>query len=292
MLGMIILGIVILLLAIWLFRITRQLKDWARQLEETDETSNLRLSTQIRLRCFVHLAGAVNNRLENGQKARIRQETLSRELKHTISCVSHDIRTPLMGASGYLQLLEASRDPAEQKVYLSIVRRRLCDLEALLEELFLYTKLTNEEYRMEGEAVFPYPILCDVLAGLYEKLTEAKIEPELDFPQPPVSVYASGPALSRIFHNLIKNALLYGSGSLIIRQEGASLSFTNPVAQPRPADAAQLFEPFYRSDSSRHSPGTGLGLSSVKGLMEKMGGSAAADINGNLLTVTLHFKNP
>lgn len=291
-LGMIALEIIVLLLSLELLRMKRQLKEWTRQLEETDETSNLRLGTQVRLRCFVRLAGAVNARLEKGQQARIRQETVSRELKHTISCVSHDIRTPLTGASGYLQLLETSADPKEQKMYLTIIRHRLHDLEELLEELFLYTKLTNEEYHMEPEAVSPYPIVCDVLAGFYEKLTEAQIEPQLSFPQPPVSVYASGPALSRIFHNLIKNVLLYGSGSLIIRQEGNSLSFTNATAQPRLADISRLFEPFYRTDSSRHSPGAGLGLASVKGLMEKMGGSVSADLNGSQLTISLHFKNP
>lgn len=291
-LGMIALGIIVLLLSLELLRMKRQLKEWARQLEETDETSNLRLGAQVRLHCFVRLARAVNTRLEKGQQARIRQETVSRELKHTISCVSHDIRTPLMGASGYLQLLETSSDPKEQKMYLTIIRHRLRDLEELLEELFLYTKLANEEYHMELEAVPPYAIVCDVLAGFYEKLTEAQIEPQLSFPQPPVSVYASAPALSRIFHNLIKNALLYGRGSLIIRQEGSSLSFTNAAAQPQLTDASRLFEPFYRTDSSRHSPGAGLGLASVKGLMEKMGGSVSAGLNGSQLTITLHFKKP
>ena len=73
---------------------------------------------------------------------------MSRELKFTISCVSHDIRTPLTGAAGYLQLLENISDMDMQKNYLAIVRRRLEDLEGLLEELFLFTKLSMRSIKL------------------------------------------------------------------------------------------------------------------------------------------------
>ena len=81
------------------------------------------------------LCRAVNARLESGRK--LRQETLrgEQELKYTKACISHDIRTPLAGALGYLQLLEAEPDRREE--YLAIVKRRLGELEGLLDELFL-----------------------------------------------------------------------------------------------------------------------------------------------------------
>lgn len=109
------LGAALLLSLLRLWRCERQLKDWAEQLEETDENSNLRLGTSVRSRAFLRCCRAMNHRLENGQQARIRLENMSRELKYTVSCVSHDICTPLTGAMGYLQLLENTPDAARQK---------------------------------------------------------------------------------------------------------------------------------------------------------------------------------
>ena len=154
------LGAALLLSLLRLWRCERQLKDWAEQLEETDENSNLRLGTSVRSRAFLRCCRAMNHRLENGQQARIRLENMSRELKYTVSCVSHDIRTPLTGAMGYLQLLENTPDAARQKEYISIIRRRMEDLEGLLEELFLFSKLSNEEYSIECSETAPFPVLC------------------------------------------------------------------------------------------------------------------------------------
>lgn len=107
--GIVIMGVLLFVSVLRLWSYDRQLKEWAEQLTQTDEYSNLRLGTSVRSRAFLNCCRAVNERLERGQQARIRQESMSRELKFTISCVSHDIRTPLTGAAGYLQLLEIYR---------------------------------------------------------------------------------------------------------------------------------------------------------------------------------------
>ena len=56
-----------------------------------------------------------------------------------MACISHYIRTPLAGVMGYLQLLEG--EPERQAEHLGIIRKRLKELDELLEELFLYTRL-------------------------------------------------------------------------------------------------------------------------------------------------------
>lgn len=104
-----------------------------------------------------------------------------------------------------------------------------------------------------------------MLAGFYHKLTEAGVEPELYFQEEGGKVQASAEALRRIFSNLIQNALRYGSGRLVIRQEGNAIYFTNPVEHPEELDTERLFQRFYRADPSRHTGGAGLGLASVKG---------------------------
>lgn len=82
------------------------------------------------------------------------------------------------------------------------------------------------------------------------------------------------------------------AGRLEIKRQGNRITFTNPVKQPETLDADRLFDRFYRSDAARHTGGAGLGLASVKGLMEKMGGSAAAAVEAGQLTIILEFKAP
>ena len=290
--GIVIMGVLLFVSVLRLWSYDRQLKEWAEQLTQTDEYSNLRLGTSVRSRAFLRCCRAMNHRLENGQQARIRLENMSRELKYTVSCVSHDIRTPLTGAMGYLQLLENTPDAARQKEYISIIRRRMEDLEGLLEELFLFSKLSNEEYSIECSETAPFPVLCDVLAGFYYRLTAAGVEPAVEFGEEERGVWGSEEALRRIFSNLLQNALRYGSGRLEIKRQGNRITFTNPVKQPETLDADRLFDRFYRSDAARHTGGAGLGLASVKGLMEKMGGSAAAAVEAGQLTIILEFKAP
>ena len=76
----------------------------------------------------------------------------------------------------------------------------------------------------------------------------------------------------------------------MIRQEGKAIHFTNPVEHPEELDTERLFQRFYRADPSRHTGGAGLGLASVKGLMEKMGGSVGAAVREGCLVVTLYFQ--
>lgn len=288
------LAVALLLLAAEKWRYEKQLEEWAKLLEETDENSNLRLGTSVRSRGFLRACRAVNQRLEKGRQARIRQENADRELKAAVSCISHDIRTPLAGASGYVQLLEQEPVSEKGRQYLDVIQRRLADLEDILEELFTFTRLADGEYRIACESLDPFPVLCDVLAGFYTRLTESGVEPQLHFARMQgargTAVYASEEALKRIFSNLIQNAARYGSGCLEIGQEGNCIRFSNPVERGQEPEADRLFERFYRADGSRHTPGAGLGLASVKGLMEKMGGSVSAQAEAGRLTIWLWFR--
>jgi len=105
--------------------------EMAQVLEETPTESNLRLTVRMPGAAPRRLCQAVNRRLEEGWQLRLETQRRERELKYTMACISHDIRTPLAGAMGYLQLLEG--EPERQVEYLGIVKKRLGELEELLE---------------------------------------------------------------------------------------------------------------------------------------------------------------
>lgn len=276
----------IAVLRLWSCR--AQMLEMARTLEETPAESNLRLTVRMSGRASRRLCQAMNARLEEGRRLRLEALKQERELKYTMACISHDIRTPLAGAMGYLQLLEG--EPERQAEHLDIVRRRLEELDGLLDELFLYTRLQGGSLPLECETMAALPPLWDALAEFYPQLEAAGVEPALRFDREDVTVWASQPALGRVYRNLIANALRHGGGGLTVSGRDGVICFSNQLLPGSRPDPARLFDRFYQSSPARTRGGAGLGLAIVRELMERMGGQASAQIAGDLLVIKLSFR--
>lgn len=264
-----------------------QLLEMARVLEETPPESNLRLTVRMPGAAPRRLCRAVNARLEEGRQLHLETLRREQELKYTMASISHDIRTPLAGAMGYLELLEGA--PERQADYLRIVRKRLAELDGLLEELFLYTRLQSGSLPLECGELAALPPLWDALAEFYPQLEAAGIAPVLQFDREDMKVYASPEALGRVYRNLIANALRHGGGGLAVSGRDGEICFSNVLAPGSMPDTAHLFDRFYQSSPARTKGGAGLGLSIVRELMERMGGRASAQITGDTLEIRLSF---
>ena len=275
----------IALLRLWAYR--AQLLEMARALEETPTESNLRLTVSMSGTAPRRLCQAVNARLDEGRQLRLETQRRERELKYTMACISHDIRTPLAGAMGYLTLLEG--EPERQAEYRSIIDKRLRELDELLDELFLYTRLQSGSLPLECRELAALPPLWDALAEFYPQLEAAGVEPELRFDREDMTLWASPEALGRVYRNLIANALRHGGGGLAVSGRDGVISFSNALPPgPRP-DPEHLFDRFYQSSPARAKGGAGLGLSIVRELMERMGGQVSAAIVGDTLEIKLSF---
>ena len=274
-------------LRLWAYR--AQMLEMARTLEETTAESNLRLTVRMSGAAPRRLCQAMNARLEEGRRLRIETQKGEQELKYTMACISHDIRTPLAGAMGYLQLLEG--EPDRQTEYLGIVRKRLEELEPLLEELFLYTRLQGGALPLECGEMAALPPLWDALAEFYPQLEAAGVEPALRFDREDLKVWASPEALGRVYRNLIANALRHGGRGLEVSGREGEICFSNELRPgPRP-DPEHLFDRFYQSSPAQAKGGAGLGLSIVRELMARMGGRVFAQITGDILEIRLAFKH-
>ncbi len=101
------------------------------------EKEILNLTSLINLMCEEHKA-----------KENILKEK-DKRLKIAMAGISHDIRTPLTSLRGFFELLETETDTEKKKKYSKIIDGKLIELTELLEELFTYTKLQNEDYVLE-----------------------------------------------------------------------------------------------------------------------------------------------
>lgn len=84
----------------------RQLRRMARDLRERDAHSNIRLTVEMPGRGLAELAAAVNGQLDAAQEERLEGRCRQQEFQRDLASLSHDIRTPLMGAKGYLRLAQ------------------------------------------------------------------------------------------------------------------------------------------------------------------------------------------
>ena len=271
----------------------RQVRGLSEQLKDLEPGSNQRLTCSVRDRNILSLCRLVNTYIDSQQKLVLQAREAEEELKYTIASVSHDIRTPLTGASGYMQMAEKTEDPDKRKEYCRIVRGRLKDLEQLLDQLFLYTKLTSQEISLQMEPVSLFPLVCEVLTGFYGKFQEQNREPSLDFQEEAIQIQGDGSQLKRVLGNLVSNSLSYGLGTLFIVQKGNTLTFSNKVKDPGSIDPDQMFVRFYRGDPSRNaskSSHAGLGLSIARELTQAMGGKIEARLHEDILEIVLTFQ--
>ena len=279
------------LTALLLYR--RQVRGLAQQLKDLEPGSNQRLTCSVRDRNILSLCRLVNTYIDSQQKLVLQAREAEEELKYTIASVSHDIRTPLTGASGYMQMAEKTEDPDKRKEYCRIVRGRLKDLEQLLDQLFLYTKLTSQEISLQMEPVSLFPLVCEVLTGFYGKFQEQNREPSLDFQEEAIQIQGDSSQLKRVLGNLVSNSLSYGLGTLFIFQKGNTLTLANKEKDPESIDPDQMFVRFYRGDPSRNaskSSHAGLGLSIARELTQAMGGKIEARLHEDILEIVLTFQ--
>lgn len=260
-----------------------------RQLEEVAEGSHIELTVNSRQKPMLALCRMLNRVLRIRDRDHFRYERAQRQLKQNISSLAHDIRTPLTGAFGYVQLAEECMDGKKREYYLQVVKKRLSELEEMLEEMFLYTKLTSEDFELNLEKLQVLPLLSDCLLNLYPKFEKAGIAPQVTFEAEDFSVMADREALRRVFLNLFTNVLVHGAEPFTIVQNRNRLLFTNPVSEGEEPNPEQLFDRFYKSAPARSRGSSGLGLFIVRELMRKMGGDAGAQLEDGQLEIALHF---
>ncbi len=234
------------------------------------------------------LADAVNVQLRRLRAQRHRFCQGDAELKAAVTNISHDLRTPLTAICGYLDLLEKEEKSEDAERYLDIIRNRSQLLVLLTEELFRYSVLLSRE-SAAAEPVVLNQVLEESIAAAYTALTQRNITPRIRMPQEKVVRTLDASALSRVFSNLLQNAVKYSDGDLEITLESTGeIVFANRAPGLDEIQVGRLFDRFFTVESARKS--TGLGLAIAKSLVEQMGGSISAEYTEGRLHIWIFFR--
>ncbi len=233
------------------------------------------------------LASEINIQLRLLRKQRNQYLSGERELIDAITNISHDLRTPLTAICGYLDLLENEEMNENAARYLSYISNRAEIMKQLIEELFRYSILSTQD-DLELEAVCVNFIIEDCVAACYPLLSERAVSPIVRMPELPVWCLLNKTAVSRVFGNILNNALKYSDGDLeVVLHSSGEIIFTNTASRLDEVQVGKLFDRFFTVEAARNS--TGLGLSITKMLVERMGGTISAKYADGQFSICIAF---
>lgn len=285
---------IIILQSIIMWKYQRQVKDICRQLAFLmKHDSNMLIHREFGLGGIGMLSDRLNDLLELRRKEKRYYQEKETLIADTYTNLSHDIRTPLTSLDGYFQLMEACENVEEQRRYLNIIHERIHSLNEMLEELFMFTKLKNESYRLELTSCCINRILKETVFSYYDDWVRREIQPDIQITEEQLYIDGNKQGLSRIIQNVIKNGLDHGEKKIRIvlkrEQNQAVLRISNQVIASEQIDIEHVFDRFYKADAARSKTSTGLGLSIAREFVRRMNGEIGAKIEKNEFIVEMSF---
>lgn len=234
------------------------------------------------------LAAGINEQLRRLRKQRHKYLTGDRELKEAVTNISHDLRTPLTAICGYMDLLEQEQKSENVARYLALIENRTEAMKQLTEELFKYSIILSTE-EMTMETVHVNGVLEESIAAFYGALTQRGIQPQICICEKRIERQLNRDALSRVFSNILNNALKYSDGDLeITLHDNGEIVFSNTAAGLNEIQVGRLFDRFFTVEAARNSNGLGLAIS--KTLVEQMGGRISARYDDSKLCIAISFN--
>lgn len=230
------------------------------------------------------------NKVQQGvQRAvdeRLRSERMKTEL---ITNVSHDIKTPLTSIVNYVDLLKKEDiDNPKAQEYLEVLDRQSKRLKKLTEDLVEASKASSGVIPVDCQPTNVNVLLSQLEGEYEERLQKAELTMIVHPAAGDPVVLADGKLLSRVMDNLMNNIGKYAMpgtrvyAAAAADEKESTISIKNVSRNELNVSADELMERFVRGDSSRHTEGSGLGLSIAKSLVELQGGRFELSIDGDL----------
>lgn len=216
--------------------------------------------------------------------------------KQLMTSLSHDVRTPLTTLIGYLDAAHKGIVTGKDKdEYVEIARRKAHDLKEYIDVLFDWFKLNSNEFVLLIDPVEAVELTRNILIDWIPIFEDKQIDYSIDIPEQPFRVRLDPDAYMRVLNNLIQNVIVHSHADKInisLSNQDGNMKIVvadNGVGIEKD-DLKHIFERLYKCDKGRSEKGSGLGLSIVHQLVEKMNGTITAESTpGNGTMFALYF---
>ena len=197
--------------------------------------------------------------------------------------LSHDVRTPLTTLIGYLDAAHKGVVRGKERDdYIETARRKAYDLKEYIDVLFDWFKLGSNEFSMSLSTVDLTELTRNILACWIPIFEDTHIDFIVDIPEQPFRVQIDPDGYMRILNNLIQNVISHSHGDKIeiaLSEQGGNIKIRlsdNGVGMDK-EDLKHIFERLYKCDKGRSEKGSGLGLSIVHQLVDKLNGTITVE---------------
>ena len=277
-------------------RVKKQILEMVDALEDVKKGNGNRRILSETHELVAPLAYEINDIIlsyENRLLAYHRTEETNKQL---MTSLSHDVRTPLTTLIGYLDAAHKGiARGKERDDYIETARRKAHDLKEYIDVLFDWFKLGSNEFSMNISTVDLTELTRNILIDWIPIFEDTQVDFTIDIPEQPFRVQIDPDGYMRILNNLIQNVISHSHADKIeisLSGQGGNIKILlrdNGVGIDK-EDLKHIFERLYKCDKGRSEKGSGLGLSIVHQLVEKLNGTITVDsVPGKGTVFTLLF---
>ena len=203
--------------------------------------------------------------------------------RQLMTSLSHDVRTPLTTLIGYLDAAHKGLVTGKDRDdYIETARRKAHDLKEYIDVLFDWFKLNSNEFALEIHPIEAAELTRNILIDWIPIFEDKQVDYDIDILEQPVRVRLDTDSYMRIINNLIQNVIAHSHAdkikfALSKKENNIELLLADNGVGIEKEDLKHIFERLYKCDKGRSEKGSGLGLSIVHQLVEKMGGSITVE---------------
>ncbi|EOS76846.1 hypothetical protein C819_01231 [Lachnospiraceae bacterium 10-1] len=286
--AIIVIGIVIVLfsvcgstLTVW--RVKKQISEISDALEDIKNGNGNRRILAETHELVAPLAYAINDIILSYEKRLSDYHQTDETNRQLMTSLSHDVRTPLTTLIGYLDAAHKGIvDGKERDDYVETARRKAHDLKEYIDVLFDWFKLGSNEFSMNIVEIDLTELTRNILIDWIPIFEDTQVDFTIDIPEQPFRVQIDPDGYMRILNNLIQNVISHSHADKIeiaLMEQNRNIKIVlsdNGIGIDK-EDLKHIFDRLYKCDKGRSEKGSGLGLSIVHELVEKLNGTIVAD---------------
>ncbi len=264
-------------------RVKKQISEISDALEDIKNGNGNRRILAETHELVAPLAYAINDIILSYEKRLSDYHQTDETNRQLMTSLSHDVRTPLTTLIGYLDAAHKGIvDGKERDDYVETARRKAHDLKEYIDVLFDWFKLGSNEFSMNIAEIDLTELTRNILIDWIPIFEDTQVDFTIDIPEQPFRVQIDPDGYMRILNNLIQNVISHSHADKIeiaLMEQNRNIKIVlsdNGIGIDK-EDLKHIFDRLYKCDKGRSEKGSGLGLSIVHELVEKLNGTIVAD---------------